>query len=236
MALRFSPRWYFTLLTALFLPVFISLGWWQWQRGEYRAAQWQAFAGTDVPAVEVSAAALERLPRYTRVRVTGEFDTARQFLLDNLSHNGAPGYEVLSVLRLGDGSHLLVNRGWVPFSGYREQLPDVALAAAGTLQLSGRLGGLPVAGVASGRQSPRGDGPWPRVTSFPTYENLQQTLGVTLLQPVLLLDAASGPGYLRDWHPPGISPDRHHAYAVQWWAFAVLLLGLFVGLNLKRAP
>jgi surfeit locus 1 family protein len=55
-----------------------------------------------------------------------------------------------------------------------------------------------------------------------------------LLAPVLLMDADSGPGYLRDWHPPGLPPERHYAYAVQWWAFALLALGLLVGLNLKR--
>ena len=68
------------------------------------------------PPSRASAATLERLPRFTRVRVHGEFDAARQFLLDNISHEGAPGYEVLTLLRLADGSHLLVNRGWLPFT------------------------------------------------------------------------------------------------------------------------
>jgi surfeit locus 1 family protein len=142
---------------------------------------------------------------------------------------------VLSVLQLADGSHLLVNRGWVPFSGFRERLPDVALDAAGTLRVSGRLSTLPTAGMASGRQAPAADGAWPRVTSFPTRAELQQLLGFELLAPVLLLDADSGPGYLRDWQPPGISPDRNYAYAVQWWSFAVLALAMFTGFNLKRS-
>ncbi len=221
------------LLTAAVVPLFVSLGFWQWHRGEYRSAQWDAFAHADVPAIESSAATLARLPRFTRVRVNGEFDTARQFLLDNISHKGAPGYEVLSLLRLADGSHLLVNRGWVPFTGYRDRLPDVALAAAGEQRISGRLSGLPVAGMVSGQQAPAA-GAWPRVTSFPTREQLQQALGTPLLAPVLLLDADSGPGYLRDWQPPGISPERNYGYAIQWWSFALLALIMFIGFNLKR--
>ncbi|MEO6186198.1 MAG: SURF1 family protein [Steroidobacteraceae bacterium] len=233
MTLRFAPRWYFVLLTAAVVPLFVSLGFWQWHRGEYRSAQWNAFARADVPAIESSAATLARLPRFTRVRVSGEFDNARQFLLDNISHNGAPGYEVLSLLRLADGSHLLVNRGWVPFTGYRDRLPDVTLAAAGQQRITGRLSSLPVAGMVSGQQAPA-DGAWPRVTSFPTREQLQQALGTPLLTPVLLLDAESGPGYLRDWQPPGIPPERNYGYAIQWWSFALLALIMFIGFNLKR--
>ena len=221
------------LLTAAVVPLFVSLGFWQWHRGEYRSAQWDAFARADVPAIESNAATLERLPRFTRVRVSGEFDTTRQFLLDNISHQGAPGYEVLSLLRLADGSQLLVNRGWVPFTGYRDRLPDVELVAAGEQRLSGRLASLPVAGMVSGQQAP-GQDAWPRVTSFPTREQLQQALGTRLLAPVLLLDADSGPGYLRDWQPPGISPERNYGYAIQWWSFALLALCMFIGFNLKR--
>jgi surfeit locus 1 family protein len=230
----FKPRWYYVLLTAAAVALFVVLGFWQWHRGEYRSAQWQAFARADVPAVEADAAALQQLPRFSHVVVTGEFDLQRQFLLDNISHAGAPGYEVLSVLRLAGGSSLLVNRGWVPFSGFREKLPDVTLAAGGAQRISGRLSILPVAGMAAGQQAPSAEGTWPRLTSFPTHEQLQQVLGAPLLAPVLLLDADSGAGYLRDWQPPGIAPERNYSYAVQWWLFALLALGLFTGLNLKR--
>jgi cytochrome oxidase assembly protein ShyY1 len=234
LALRFAPRWYWILLTVAAVPLFISLGFWQWHRGEYRRAQWDEFARTDGPAVEANAAQLPRLARFTRVRVAGHFDDARQFLLDNISHGGAPGYEVLSVLALADGSRLLVNRGWVPFSGYREQLPDVRLEAAQETGLTGRVSTLPAMGLASGQVPPPMEGRWPRVTSFPSYEQLAASYGEKLLPVVLLLDANSAPGYLRDWRPPGLSPDRHFGYAVQWWSFALLALALFIGLNLKR--
>jgi surfeit locus 1 family protein len=230
----FRPRWYFALLTAAAVVVFVLLGFWQWHRGEYRSAQWRAFASADVPATEATAATLEGLPRFSHVFVRGQFDTQKQFLLDNISHAGAPGYEVLSILQLADGGRLLVNRGWVPFTGFRERLPDIQLGGEGMQRIAGRLSNLPVAGIASGRQPPTGAGSWPRVTSFPSHAQLQQALGAQLLTPVLLLDADSGPGYLRDWRPPGIPPERHYGYAVQWWAFALLALGLLVGLNLKR--
>jgi surfeit locus 1 family protein len=233
LALRFAPRWYFILLTAAAVAGFIALGIWQWHRGVHRSEVWQQFARSDVAAIEANAASLARLPMFTRVRVSGQFDVARQVLLDNISHDGQPGYEVLTVLRLADGSGLLVNRGWLPFSGYRERLPDVAFEYPSGY-VTGRLSTLPVPGIASGRQAPAASGPWPRVTSFPQHVDIESALGEKLLPPVLLLDAGPGPGYLRAWQAPGISPDRNFSYAFQWWLFALLALGLFVGLNLKR--
>jgi surfeit locus 1 family protein len=235
LSLRFAPRWYWLLLTAAVLPLFISLGFWQWNRGEYRSAQWQQFARSDQPAIEATATSLARLPQFTRVRVAGEFDVAHQFLLDNISHDGAPGYQVLTALRLGDGSHLLVNRGWVPFSGYRDRLPAVDFDTNAALPfLTGRLSALPVAGLASGRVPPPQDGAWPRVTSFPEMDQLAAAYGARLQPVLLLLDADSGPGYLRQWRAPGVAPERNFSYAIQWWSFALLALVLFVGLNLKR--
>jgi cytochrome oxidase assembly protein ShyY1 len=166
--------------------------------------------------------------------VRGHWDGQRQFLLDNVSHDGAPGYEVLTVLRLEEGGELLVNRGWVPFSGYRDRLPDVSLPEATAQPITGRLGTLPVAGLASGRQPPAPEGPWPRVTSFPEHAELEVSRGSALLPHVLLLDPDSGDGYLRQWSPPGLSPERHFGYAFQWWMFAAAAFVLFVVLNLKR--
>lgn len=234
---RFAlPRWPWTLLALLAIAAFTSLGLWQYQRGVARAEQWRAFEAAAGGAVQdADAAQLSTLPRFTRVRVQGQWDGQRQFLLDNLSHEGAPGYQVLTVLRLEQGGELLVNRGWVPFSGYRERLPDIALEAPGVQQLTGRLGVLPVAGLSSGRQRPALEGPWPRVTSFPAQGELEAARGAPLLPPVLLLDPDSGAGYLREWHPPGLPPERHFGYAAQWWMFAAAVLVLYFVMNRKRA-
>lgn len=238
MSLRFTPRWSWALLTALAIAAFVWLGFWQFHRGVARAQQWQAFEGAG-EARDARAEELATLPRWARVRVRGHWDDQRQFLLDNISHEGAPGYEVLTVLRLEEGGELLVNRGWVPFSGYRDRLPDVSLADGSTADgnaeaLTGRLGTLPVAGLAAGRQPPAIEGSWPRLTSFPEHAELEAARGSALLPPVMLLDPDSGAGYLRKWQPPGLAPERHFGYAMQWWMFAAAALVLFVVLNLKR--
>jgi surfeit locus 1 family protein len=65
-------------------------------------------------------------------------------------------------------------------------------------------------------------------------DELSQAFGAPLEQGIVLLDPHDPDGYVRDWHPPGLDPARHWAYAVQWWAFAAVLLFLWVRLNLRK--
>jgi cytochrome oxidase assembly protein ShyY1 len=38
---------------------------------------------------------------------------------------------------------------------------------------------------------------------------------------------------VREWQPPGLPAIRHWSYAVQWWAFAVLAVMLWVILGFR---
>jgi len=224
-----------TALTVLLLAVFISLGRWQWGRAEQKEALARGFAAGAEQAQPLGALSTATLPRYAVVSVTGEWHTARQFLLDNRTRDGRAGYEVLTPLRLADGRWLLVNRGWLPFEGRRDRLPEVATGLLpGAVTLRGRLDELPTAGLASGRAAPALSGAWPRVTSFPQTAQLAAALGGVRLEPrVLLLDASVPAGYRRDWRPFVKGPEQNISYAVQWWSFGVLLLVLFVKMNLR---
>ncbi len=227
-----------TVLTVLVVAAFIGLGHWQWQRGTRRSAQLEQFTSTATQApLPLGSRGTQELPRWTRVGARGEYDVARQILLDNINYNGRPGYQVLTPLRLADGRVLLVDRGWLAFTGYRDRLPDVAFESTGAQEVSGRLDELPVAGLASGRAPPPMDGPWPRVTSFPTMAELGATLGEKLEPRMLLLDpeaTGAGSGLTRAWSAPGMAPARHFAYAVQWWAMAAAVLVIFAVVNREK--
>ena len=224
-----------TLATLVLLAVFVSLGRWQWQRGQAKQAVWSEFE-RNAPARAAGARELATLERFAHVSLSGRFLPRQQFLLDNRSHAGQPGYEVLAPFVLSDGTTILVNRGWVPFTGYRERLPDVALAEAPSRVVTGRTDELPTAGLASGRASPETGPAWPKLTSFPTREELERALDRKLERRVLLLDANVADGYVREWTPPGLAPSRHLSYAIQWWGFATVLLVLYFGLNFRKVP
>jgi surfeit locus 1 family protein len=232
---RFAPSIAMTLLTLAVCVLFVRLGLWQWQRWQDAAAAWTRFArGTD--AVQpLGARSLGEVRKFQRVSLRGSLDGRHQFLLDNRSYRGHPGYEVLTPLIRGDGRVLLVDRGWVPFTGARARLPEVSLPDSPPLTLSGRVADLPSPGLALGRAPPGATDPWPRVTSFPDLGQLAAALGAPLEPRILLLDPGAPSGFVRDWQPPGMSPLRHLSYAIQWWCFAALALALWAILGVRRA-
>ncbi|HEY1283040.1 MAG TPA: SURF1 family protein [Steroidobacteraceae bacterium] len=230
----FAPTWLGTALTLAAVVAFVSLGRWQWEKGELREAQAQEFAHGSEQALALGPRPLSEVKRFQRVSVSGHYDRGHQFLLDNRINEGRAGYEVLTPLDLADGRTLLVDRGWVPFSGHRDKLPDVSIAGAQSMEVVGRVDELPTEGLESGRAPPDPHAPWPRVTSFPHPAELSAALGRKVEPRILLLDANARDGYVREWQPPGLPAMRHWSYAVQWWAFAVLGVALWLILGLRK--
>jgi len=231
----FAPAWLTTVLTVALCILFVALGRWQWDRGNMRQLQWDAFAhGSSAPRA-IGASELRSVPRFQRVAVSGRYDTRRQFLLDNRIHAGRAGYEVLTPLELADGRELMIDRGWVAFTGHRAILPDVHLTASEPRMVAGRLVDVPVGGLVFGRMPPDSGPSWPKVTSYPTMAQLGQALGRSVEQRILLLDPDQPNGYVRDWQPPGLPPVRHWSYAVQWWGFAAALLVIWVILSAPKS-
>jgi surfeit locus 1 family protein len=234
---EFAPRAWAAALTVAGAGLFVSLGSWQVGRAHEKQAQVESFrrgANTNVeltPAVDFDA-----LPRYQHVHAAGRYQPARQVLIDNMpSQAGKPGYRVLTPLRrAGSTRLLLVDRGWVPLGESRELLPDVQVAPV-QRTVAGRLDGLPAPGVRVGEAAAPGDTRWPRVLNFPRQADLEHAFGEPVEARILLLDPAQPDGYERAWRPAmQFGPERHYGYAVQWFAFALVALVIFVSLSLRR--
>ena len=200
--------------------LFAWAGAWQLGRAETsRAALAQFESGAEDEVLAGLPLTLDDDARFRRVEIDGEYVAQPQFLLDNMVHEGAAGFEVLTALRVpGTDEHVLVNRGWVP-AGDRRVLPDVAVDA-GARTVTGRLERLPRPGMRLGDQaSGRGDAVV--VLQYPTAAELAQRLGAPVFDYEVLLEPSADDGYVRDWKAPGLAPERHLAYAGQWWVLSL---------------
>lgn len=224
-----------TVLTVCLVALFVRLGFWQWHRAQLKSAQLAQYSLGGQTVADLGSRRTDELQRFAVINVAGRYDGEHQFLLDNISHNGRPGYEVLTPLQLSDGRSLIVNRGWVPLLGNRSQLPDVRLESGAALTVAGRLDNLPVVGISLGHIAPALDSHWPKLTSFPTMSDLATTLGHPLESRQLLLNPDQPSGFVREWQLAGFGPARYLSYAVQWWAFATLALILYGCLNWRRS-
>lgn len=231
----FAPSLLATCLVALLCAGFVRLGLWQWHKWVQARDEWTQFARGAGEAQPLAGRRLADVRLFQRISIEGRLDPEHQFLLDNRIARGNAGYEVLTPLtRADDGQALLIDRGWVPFTGSRAHLPDVSFASPPQLQLTGRVANLPSAGLASGRARPDRTSPWPKVTSYPTVPELESALGKPLEPRIVLLDPGEPLGLLCDWQPPGLPPLRYLSYAIQWWCFAALAVVIWALMSTRR--
>lgn len=169
---------------------------------------------------------------YAWVSVNGQYDDQHQFLIDNMVRQSRNGFFVISPLQLKDGRWVLVNRGWVAQDPARKILPDISVVDE-PVTVRGRLGRLPIGGLKL--ESPLPDAnEWPSIRQFPIMDELSEVLAVELMPKIILLDARSDHGYVREWQPGGLPPARHLGYAVQWTALAITLLTIALVLSFRK--
>jgi surfeit locus 1 family protein len=230
----FKPTWLPTLATLILLPGLLSLGFWQLHRAEQKRnllAQY-SLGQSQHPLPLNEVLKQDRQFDFLPVSVTGVYQNQRQVLLDNQSHDHSLGYHALTpLLEKTTGKIILVDRGWIPRVA-NQGLP-LFDAVAGEQHLTGYLK-KPSHNPFILGQNERNPGQWPRLIQQVEIANLQASFGVKLYPFILLLDASQPHGFIRDWHPVVLSPERHMGYAFQWFSLAGALLIIYLALNIKR--
>ena len=219
-----------TLATAAAVAACIALGCWQLERARQKDASIDEFRRGAAAAVDVTARPLDGLARYQAVKARGAYEPDRQIVLDNMpSAQGRPGYRVLTPFRrTAGGGLLLVDRGWLPLGDSRERLPAVD-EPDGMREIAGRIDNPPAPGLRMRTAIGDAAGSWPRLMNFPTADELAAALGEPIEARLVLLDPQAPDGYERNWQPEArMNPARHRAYAIQWFAFALLAVAALV--------
>ncbi|GGM48275.1 SURF1-like protein [Micromonospora sonchi] len=231
-----TPRWLGILaLTLVAATVMVLLGNWQLDRYHGRTAVNERIdaglrmapvplrdalpAPTGGPGTVGAAPAEERT--FTRVTVTGRYDTDHVVLVRGRTVDTRVGFEVVTPLVLADGTAVLVNRGWIPPApGGATARPEVPAAPAGEVAVEGRVR---VSESGAGTVTRRDGRLETRRIALP---HLARELPYPVHGAYLLLDEqtpAADPvfkavpiGHANNWQNLG--------YVVQWWIFAAMTL------------
>ena len=219
------------------LPCLLALGFWQLDRADQKKElirlQEKRSAEAPVELVENSPDNADNL-LYRRLRIVGRYDLVHQFLQDNQVNEGKTGYYVLTPLILENSRKaVLVNRGWLPYSPDRTVLPDISLPAE-QVSITGTVSRFSRPGIIlEGADIPSKS--WPASVQAINTGVLAEKLGYALFDFQLELDKSEQHGFKREWrHPLSMPPEKHIAYAVQWFLLALTLTILFFIYGIRK--
>jgi surfeit locus 1 family protein len=215
---------------------FIGLGVWQLNRAEEKRMLFRAFDSSDSAQplrALVPNDLLERY-RYTRLELRGSFASLRQILLDSMTRSGQLGYQVLTPFQISNSENwIIVNRGWLAAPRNDEPLPDLSVSEGARI-VRGRIDSLPRPGLRLSSPASQQPATWPRKLLFPSMKEIANVLELPVVEYQLLLDANEPDGFVREWQPRSMPPERHTAYAVQWFGLALVQAGFAIALAMRR--
>jgi len=233
----FRPSWLGTLITLACIPVFISLGQWQYQKADAKQSlqsQLDSYKHETPVAFPLQANDPEAW-RYRRVMVTGTYETRYQILLDNQVENNRVGYQVVTPLQIqGTDQYVLVNRGWVPASANHSEIPVVS-TPEGTQQVEGQVW-IPTTKIYSLEKPEDHAGTaWQPVWQNMDMERYRNSVPITVSPLVIRLspDSQAG-GFSRNWPAPAERIETHIGYAYQWYGFAVTAFIIYIIVSFRK--
>ncbi|SNT65099.1 Cytochrome oxidase assembly protein ShyY1 [Asanoa hainanensis] len=234
-----TPRWLgFLALALVAATVMVLLGNWQHGRYELRKAVNHRIdvTGTMTPVpldTIITAGGTTGTPgpgpwsavEWTRVTTTGEYDPANVVLVRGRTVDNKVGFEIVTPLRLSDGSAVLVDLGWVPAApgGGAYAQPTVPPIPTGQVTVTGAVKLSESRGTAVDRAE--GKLETRRIAVPEIAAELPYPVRGAFVQLDTQAPAADAgfkavpPNYENDWLNLG--------YTVQWWLFGAMTLFAF---------
>lgn len=235
------PKWIILgVIVIVMIPSCVALGFWQLGRLQQvrdenaRIVSSRAASTDPVGDLMNTTRPPADDAEYRKVTATGVWDAAHQVLVRGRSIGQNNGLFVVTPLITGDGTRLLVARGWIPPGASASAEPAVPAPSPGQVTVAGRIRPPETGSDRSSRVgrylsvtrlNPAAIGSW---TGGSTYVGFIELTDQT---PALAADA---PKLI----PQGaLSEGNHESYAYQWFSFAVLAVAayaLMVGLEIRK--
>lgn len=231
----FKPGIFPTIVTLLILPVLLNLGFWQLDRAEEKRELIELFKkqNNSGPLLITETTKIDATLNYRNSEVEGNYNLSKMIFIDNKIHQGKTGVYVLTPFKLKDSEYsILVNRGWVPMVADRSKLPEIK-TTANTLKLLGKVKIFTEKPFTVGEQFQSNQG-WPALMQWINVAEIENKSGLKLLPYIFLLDEKEQSGFVRNWKPVVMLPEKSTSYAVQWFSLALALFIIYVVVNLKN--
>jgi len=228
---RFTPSWQMSIAALIAILILARLGFWQLQRADEKEQMLNAHHSL-AQQKPILWEPNNKLPtQYQQIQVQGTY-LAKTLLLDNQHHHHQFGYHVISPLLLANGQILLVDRGWLAGDITRQVLP-MTKTPTGSIQVQGgvyypsqknwRLGQLFEKELDNSV-----------VIELVDTKIIGQFLHKSVYPYIMRLGEHEASGYVREWAVVAMPPHRHYAYALQWFAMALVVFIIFIVLNTKK--
>ncbi|MDO8271748.1 MAG: SURF1 family protein [Gammaproteobacteria bacterium] len=226
---QFRPGWKLTAFTLVFTPLLLWLGFWQLDREQEKVALQADFENRGQrPAIPLESVDWSRPDEsaYLKISATGVYDNERSYLLDNRVYQGHVGYELISPFTTQSDMTVLVNRGWIAQGATRAELPQIT-RVEGQVAITATIY-VPLEEPFLLSSTPEGgQATWPRVIQSIQVSQMEQELDQTLA-PYTIRPQEKSPGLEQsNWQTVNMLPEKHRAYAVQWFAMTFALLAMY---------
>ncbi|MBU2039643.1 MAG: SURF1 family protein [Gammaproteobacteria bacterium] len=231
---KFRFNWGVTAFTLLLFPVLVSFGLWQLDREQQKIRLQNQYENraSEQPIEESdldwNSADLGWMP----ITATGNFNSEKQFLLDNRILDSKVGYEIITPFTTETGT-ILVNRGWIAQGQSRTEIPDLTVDE-GRTEIVGHIyvpDGETFTLGADGHENTS----WPKLIQKVDVDELATSLGTNNARPFIVRLRVDSPGVLQtNWAAINMQPEVHRAYAVQWFLMAAVLLILYIMFSFKQ--
>ena len=228
-----KPRFFIpAFLIIATLALLITLGFWQLDRADEKRAIEDQIANANAGDVQlITSLELLSNKEYYHVHLQGSYIEDKQFIYDNQIVDQIPGYYVLTPFVLkGDSRAILINRGFIPWNGRRDQIADIDIGAKITgvkVQIS-----KPVKRIELKGSQIKQD--FPVLIQTLDLDEMSAIASLDFASIVGLLSPESENGFVRKWEPYTGSIERHIGYAIQWFLMALVLSIIGVRLALKQ--
>lgn len=240
-------NWRVTFFSVCLLPLLITLGFWQLDRAKekqiiidlWESQQTLAPIKLDTNTINmlfkdsITNKKIETDQRFRKIQFEGVFDKDHYWLLEGKTHRGHVGYQVVMPVNIDiDGSAskqwILVNRGWVKGSAYRNELP-IFTTPGSKIKIEGNL--AEPANALFVTETVKKRGQWPFQILEVDIDSMSKQLGVDLPNKIVKIDPSSPYALTAVWPKVNVLPAKHQAYAFQWFAMALALLILWLVSN-----